>query len=205
MKFVKNTRYYRGVVYEWNLPTGSTCPFALECKVTVDRYTGKFDIYRGQYKCYAAGPERFPAVREHRWRNFEHTKNGGKPILPNGCKAVRIHASGDFYNQSYFDMWIDIANENPNVEFWAYTKSLNYWIKRINDIPNNFVLTASRGGRLDNLIDEYRLKNVTIFKSKLDVPLWMPIDTNDDYARMPNINFALIDNYAKETGQSKLF
>lgn len=29
MKFIKNTKYYDGVVYEWNLPTGSTCPFAL--------------------------------------------------------------------------------------------------------------------------------------------------------------------------------
>ena len=43
-KFVKNVKYYSGVVYEWNLPTGSTCPFALECKVTVDRTTGKFDV-----------------------------------------------------------------------------------------------------------------------------------------------------------------
>ena len=50
-KFVKNKRYYRDTVYEWNLPTGSTCPFALECKVTVDRITGKFDVYKGQYKC----------------------------------------------------------------------------------------------------------------------------------------------------------
>ena len=30
-KFVKNTKYYTGVVFEWNLPTGSTCPFTLEC------------------------------------------------------------------------------------------------------------------------------------------------------------------------------
>ena len=44
MKFVKNTKYYRGIVYEFNLPTGTTCPFAKECKVTVDRMSGKFDI-----------------------------------------------------------------------------------------------------------------------------------------------------------------
>jgi hypothetical protein len=204
MKFIKNTKYYNGVVYEWNLPTGSTCPFAMECKVTVDRITGKFDIHRGQYKCYAAGPERFPGVREHRWKNFEHTKNGNKPILPKDCKAVRIHASGDFYNQDYFNMWVDIAKENPSIEFWAYTKSLNYWIKKINDIPTNLILTASRGGRLDYLIDEYNLKNVTIYKSEFEVPQNIPIDTNDDYARMPLINFGLIDNYAKKPKQIAL-
>jgi hypothetical protein len=204
MKFVKNIKYYNGVVYEWNLPTGSTCPFAMECKVTVDRVTGKFDIHRGQYKCYAAGPERFPGVREHRWKNFEHTKNGNKPILPKDCRAVRIHASGDFYNQEYFNMWVEIAKENPEVEFWAYTKSLNYWIKKINDIPKNLILTASRGGRLDYLIDQYNLKNVTIYNSEFQVPKNIPIDTNDDYARMPLINFGLIDNYAKKTKQIPL-
>jgi len=139
MKFIKNTKYYYGVVYEWNLPTGTTCPFALECKVTVDRQTGKFDIKRGQYKCYAASPERFPGVREHRWKNFEYVKNGGVPEIPKDCTAIRIHASGDFFNQSYFDMWLQLAMDNPNVEMWAYTKSVAYWVKRINDIPSNLI------------------------------------------------------------------
>jgi hypothetical protein len=87
-KFVKNTKYYRDVVYEWNLPTGTTCPFALECKVVVDRVSGKFDISRGQYKCYAASPERFPAVRAHRWNNFEVVKSGVFPLIPNDCKSI---------------------------------------------------------------------------------------------------------------------
>jgi hypothetical protein len=198
MKFVKNTKYYRGIVYEWNLPTGTTCPFALECKVTVNRTTGKFDIHRGQYKCYAAGPERFPGVREHRWKNFEFAKGGGIPTLPDGCRAVRIHASGDFFNQEYFDMWIDLAKAHPHVEFWAYTKSLSYWIKRINEIPDNLILTASRGGKLDSLIDEYNLKSVTVFKSKNDVPVHLDVDDNDDLARLPRMSFALLDNYSKE-------
>jgi hypothetical protein len=198
MKFVKNTKYYSGIVYEWNLPTGTTCPFALECKVTVDRTTGKFNIHKGQYKCYAAGPERFPGVREHRWKNFEYVKKNLVPEIPNNCKAIRVHASGDFFNQAYFDMWVNIAINNPDIEIWAYTKSLNYWINRINDIPNNLTLTASRGGKLDYLIDQYNLKNVTIFSSKDEVPLELPIDTNDDLARKKNINFALVDNYSKK-------
>jgi hypothetical protein len=180
------------------LPTGSTCPFALECKVTVDRITGKFDVKKGHYRCYAASPERFPAVREHRWKNFEYVKNGGIPIIPKGCKAIRIHASGDFYNQEYFDMWVQLAKDNQDIEIWAYTKSLNYWVNRLNDIPKNLVLTASRGGRLDYLIDEYGLKNVTIFKKANEVPEHLPIDTNDKYARTPMINFALVDNFAKK-------
>lgn len=197
MKFVKNTKYYRGIVYEWNLPTGTTCPFALECKVTVNRITGKFDIHRGHYKCYAAGPERFPGVREHRWKNFEFAKSGGIPTIPDGCQAIRIHASGDFFNQEYFDMWVQLAQDNPHVEFWAYTKSINYWIQRIDGIPMNLILTASRGGKLDSLIDQHNLKNVTVFKSKKDVPINLIVDVNDDLARLPRMNFALLDNYSK--------
>jgi hypothetical protein len=175
-KFIKNKKYYDGIVYEWNLPTGSSCPFALECKVTVDRFTGKFDVKKGQYRCYAASPERFPAVREHRWKNFDLVRNGGIPIIPNDCKAIRIHAAGDFFNQDYFNMWLQIAKDNHEIEMWAYTKSLQYWVNRIDDIPKNLILTASYGGRQDNLIEEYNLKNVIVYPNVLLVPTERPID-----------------------------
>lgn len=194
MKFIKKTKYYTGTVYEWNLPTGTTCPFALECKVTVDRLTGKFDIYKGQYKCYAASPERFPGVREHRWKNFEFVKSGGIPTLPKDCRNVRIHSSGDFFNQGYFDMWLELARDNPGINFWAYTKSLDYWVERIDAIPDNLILTASYGGRRDELIERFNLKNVKVYRRESDVPPDRPIDRNDDWARVPDVNFALLDN-----------
>lgn len=193
-KFIKRKSYYTGDVYEWNLPTGTTCPFAMECKVTVDRDTGKFDIEKGQYRCYAASAERFPSVRSLRWRNFELVKNGFIPTIPKDCRAIRIHMSGDFFNQKYFDMWLKLAEDNPGIEMWAYTKSLKYWVNRINDIPKNLVLTASFGGKDDHLIEKYNLKNVKVYQSPLLVPVERPIYNNDDWARKPNINFALLDN-----------
>lgn len=196
MKFVKNTKYYSGTVYEWNLPTGHTCPFALECLVKVNRETGKFENKSNAYRCYAAAPERFPAVRNHRWANYEYALKGNKPDLPKGCNAVRIHAAGDFFNQVYFDMWLQLALENPSVEFWAYTKSLKYWVNRIDQIPANLVLTASYGGRNDELIEKHNLKHVKVIKDELESN-GGPIDLNDDIARQPNINFYLIDNYKK--------
>lgn len=199
--FTKNTKYYTGTVYEWNLPTGSTCPFAAECKVTVDRLSGKFEINRGSYRCYAANAERFPGVRNKRWANFELTKAGISPELPAGCKAIRIHASGDFYNQAYFDMWLEIAKQNPGIEMWAYTKSLGYWSNRLNEIPANLVLTASYGGKQDHLIEKYGLKNVVVYPGVENVPNDRPIDTNDDKARIPRLNFALVDNFT--IGKSK--
>ena len=194
MKFIKNKKYYTGDVYEWNLPTGTTCPFALECKVSVDRTTGKFSLHKGAYKCYAASPERFPAVREHRWRNFEHVRGGQKPVLPKDARHVRVHSAGDFFNQDYFDLWVEMAIENPNVKFWAFTKSVQYWVNRLNVIPPNFTLTASYGGSQDKLIEAHNLKHCKVYKRPEDVPFGMPVDRNDDCARTPQINFALLDN-----------
>ena len=201
MKFIKKNKYYTGIVFEYNLPSGHTCPFAEQCLVKVDKVTGKFIDKSKEYKCYSATAERFPAVRKSRWDNFEFVKQNNTPIIPNDCKAVRIHASGDFFNQQYFNMWINICNKNPNIEFWAYTKSINYWINQINNIPDNLVLTASYGGKYDNLISEYNLKNVKVYKNINNVPLGIPIDYNDDLARNKNIKeFALLDNsYNKKT------
>ena len=196
MKFVRKNKYYSDVVYEFNLPTGFTCPFALECLVKVDRHTGKFDNKSNAYKCYAASAERFPGVRKHRWDNFEFVRNGGVVEVPNKAKAVRIHSSGDFFSQEYFDMWLDVCRNNPDVEFWAYTKSLKYWVNRIDEIPSNLVLTASYGGRSDDLIVEYNLKNVIIVMDESDAN-GRQIDTNDDLARIPGLNFALVDNFKK--------
>lgn len=195
-KFTRNTKYYNGTVYEWNLPTGWTCPYALGCLVKVDRDTGKFTNKSNQYKCYAASAERFPSARNARWQNFEYVKHGGVPELPKQADAVRIHASGDFYNQTYFDMWLQVARENPNIEFWAYTKSVQYWVNRLHTIPNNLELTASYGGKQDNLILEHDLKHVKVYRNATHVPIGVPIDINDDCARNKNIKqFALIDNF----------
>jgi len=196
MKFLRKTKYYDGIVYEWNLPSGFSCPYALECLVKVNRITGKFDNKSNAYRCYSAMQERFPAVRKHRWDNFDFVRKGGKPILPEKANSVRIHMSGDFYSQDYFDLWIEICLENPNVEFWAYTKSVNYWVNRLDKIPNNLILTASKGGKYDYLIEKYNLKNVEIIKKK-EQANGRPIDEKDREARKPNINFCLLDNFVK--------
>ena len=91
-------------------------------------------------------------------------------------------------------MWLKLAEDNPDVEMWAYTKSLKYWINRLNDIPKNLILTASYGGKADDLIERFNLKNVKVYAELEEVPSNRPIDTNDSFARIPNVNFALLDN-----------
>lgn len=198
MGFVKNKRFYNGEVYEWNLPAGWTCPFAKDCKVRVYRDTGKFIIDGKVFRCYASMSERFPAVREHRWNNYLSYFNEGIPDLPKGCKNVRIHGSGDFFSMSYFVRWLEYCEGYKDVNFWAFTKSIRYWVDKIDVIPDNLILTASYGGVDDGLIKEYGLKSAVVVRSKMEADsMGLEIDVNDDLARVKDISFALLDNFKR--------
>jgi hypothetical protein len=204
--FQRKTKYYTGVVFEWNLPTGWTCPGASGCLVRVDKETGKADNRSTEYRCYSASAERFPGVRESRWDHF-NTVNGGEiPELPEKAGAVRVHASGDFFSQAYFDKWLAYCARHPEVDFWAYTKSIPYWIKRVFEIPRNFVLTASIGGKFDTMALDAGLRTATVIQPD-DVRAGSGlVDTNDDLARKPGPSFYLLDNDAAKVkrGEGKV-
>ncbi|NLB81564.1 MAG: hypothetical protein GX800_08160 [Clostridiaceae bacterium] len=125
-------------------------------------------------------------------------QKGAEIRLPRKAKFVRIHASGDFFSQEYFDKWLKLCERTPNVHYWAFTKSLPYWIERIERIPPNLVLTASYGGKSDELIEKYGLRYAKVFKHERDVPKGMQIDTDDRHAMVNGPSFALIDNFEKE-------
>ena len=208
LRLTKKADYYEGVVHEFNLPTGWSCPMAKQCLVKVDRDTGKQRNKSTEYKCYAASAERFPAVRDLRWFNFEYMRRQPDPatitIAPE-VKSVRIHASGDFFNQWYFDIWLEICRRHPDVEFWAYTKSIEYWLNRIDEIPGNLVLNASLGGRQDHLIDKDRMKFVEVVPRLYDANY--AVDKRDDLARIPFRHlqrFSLVDNFGKDNKKLKV-
>jgi hypothetical protein len=69
VEFINKKSFYPFPVYEFNLPAGHSCPFAKDCKVSVDKETGKFNKIGTKFRCYAASSERFPAVRKSRWEN----------------------------------------------------------------------------------------------------------------------------------------
>ena len=195
-KFIKKKTFYPFPVYEFNLPAGHTCPFAKDCKIKVDRETGKFDIIGKVYRCYAAPAERFPGVRKSRWNNYLYVLKYKTIEIPKNATHIRIHSSGDFFTQWYFDMWLDIASKNPKVTFWAFTKSIQFWVNRINEIPDNLTLQASKGSKQDDLIEKYNLKFAQVFMSKEEaLKSKLPIDYDDTYAMTGKQSFALLDNF----------
>ena len=125
-------------------------------------------------------------------------------VLPDDAGVIRIHVSGDFYNPIYFRAWLIVACRNPKVLFYAYTKSLPYWIENRTLVPQNMLLTASVGGRYDNLIEEHNLRSaIVVFSVEEAERLGLEIDDDDSSASDPSIrdrSFALLIHGAQPAG-----
>ena len=205
--FTKGNRYlFDPSAYAWNIPSGWTCPAAEQCLAKADRHTGKITNGAAQkFKCYSAMTERYPSVRKRLWANFEAVAKKSPDevckvlqCLPDKVRLVRIHAAGDFFSQNYFDGWLQFIRSKPEVHFWAFTKSLPYWIARLDEIPSNLVLQASHGGKHDALIEQHGLKSARVVWSKQEADaLKLQIDTDDRLAAYGARSFELIENFTK--------
>ena len=66
--------------------------------------------------------------------------------LPKKAKVIRIHASGDFFSEAYFNAFNQLAHNNRDVVFYAYTKQLQFVTA---SRPENFRMVYSIGGKDD--------------------------------------------------------
>jgi hypothetical protein len=206
LKFSKaNAKLSKRLIF--NLPAGFTCPFARSCRTIADPKTGKIlDLQRGDdqkiFRCFAASSEsRSPSARALRWHNYnllreesmysmrdlivESIKASSTKKISNPNKLCRIHESGDFFSHNYMHAWFLAANKFPEMKFYAYTKSLDYWFDMYSHIPSNVYLTASRGGALDYMIDKfpevfYRTSQVVYNQQEAD-DLSLEVDHDDSH------------------------
>ena len=198
-----------GEVWTFSLLSGHTCPFAQDCFSKAVSVDGKMRTQDGPhtlFRCFSASQEAlYPNVFNTRNYNTEAIKECGNNVhriselildsIPQSAKAIRIHVGGDFFTLNYMVAWMDVARLLPSVRFYAYTKSLPMWVACIkrNIIPSNFVLTASRGGKADNLIAEYNLREARVVFSEDEAnQLGLPIDHDDSHAYNPGPSFALL-------------
>jgi hypothetical protein len=196
----------------FSLPAGYTCPFAKECLSKANISTGKIvDGEHCKFRCFAASQEcSFPSVRKQRWNNFNllteanTIESMGKLIqrsLPIHVNAVRIHVSGDYYNEHYFLAWLNVALNNPLVTFYGYSKATPYLTKYKKYIPNNFRLTASKGGTHDDLIETHKLKYAeVVFSVKEAEEKGLEIDHDDSHAFGISKSFALLIHGTQAAG-----
>ena len=65
-------------------------------------------------------------------------------------KIVRIHQSGDFYNQTYVNMWYDLVSKYPNITFYGYTKVDKLLdISKLNSLTNCNIITSYVNDKLN--------------------------------------------------------
>ena len=159
----KLSKYFNKYVYKvmsFGLNAIETCPFRGECA-------------KG---CYATqGSYKWTPVRKKRDNNLRYSKlddfvyrmnyylQQAKPKRGNKELVIRVHDSGDFYSQSYANKWIEIAEQNKDIHFYAYTKSHDFF--RSITLPDNFDITFSTGSKLDHKLNKVAEKHAEIFNS----------------------------------------
>ncbi len=196
-------------IYSLDLLSGYSCPFAKGClsKAVVDE-NGKRHIEDGkdnEFRCFSASQEvQYTNVYNSRKHNFDmlrglhvndmiDTLNGS---MPQNLGICRIHVAGDFFSPAYMFAWINMAMMHTDRLFYAYTKSLKYWLKyrEYVDLLDNFVLTASYGGRDDDMIAEHNLRSTKVVFSEAEAGN-LDIDHDDSHAARPSLknqDFALL-------------
>lgn len=104
-------------IHLWSLPAGAdgSCP-------------GSSAVC--QRHCYAmAGRYRFAAVKERLAWNFQQAQDAdfvdamSREIRLRGCLVVRVHASGDFFDEEYARKWLAIMERCPAPRYYWYTRS----------------------------------------------------------------------------------
>lgn len=209
---VGNAKLSRSIA-TFSLPAGHSCPFAKACKSQSDQFTGKIiDGKHCQFRCFAAtGEARATSVRKQRWGNFNLLREAKREArmgsiiqrsLPHGMDKVRVHVSGDYFNEWYFVSWLNVALNNPLVTFYGYTKALPFLVKYKKDLPPNFRFTASRGGTHDHLIDEHGLRSAEVVFSVAEAKdKGLEIDHDDSHAIAPDgKSFALLIHGTQPAG-----
>ncbi len=188
------------------LPAGHSCPGAKLCMARRDKETGRLvDGPDADHRCYAASGEvAFSSVARSVLKNMDTllkaktTEKMAELIVdslpPKHFHTIRVHSGGDFFNMSYFLAWMEAARRDPKRKFYAYTKSLPFWIKAMALVPSNFLLTASWGGKWDHLIEPNGLRNArVVFSPEEAKRLKLKIDHDDSLARNPRVKgFALM-------------
>ena len=162
-----------------------TCPFAAACV----KY------------CYAqkGNYTRFPIVQELMEKKYNISKQNNFNSLMNEeikkkkATHIRIHDSGDFYSVKYLDKWIQIAEYNKEVIFYAYTKSIKFFVDGLL-LPDNMKIIFSEGSKHDELINPKTDRHARIFKNidLLNASGYIDASANDLKAITDNKKVGLI-------------
>lgn len=198
LKFFKGNAKLGDNIYTFSLPAGYTCPAAKLCQSFANRQSGRITDGKDMtFRCFAASQEStYPSVRAARWHNFDLLKGLSMSdmfklinrCLPMDAEIVRVHVSGDYFSADYLNAWLFVARMHPDVLFYSYTKSVHFIPA---NIPENFRITCSEGGKYDSLIGDRKRAKVILDPLEADI-LGIDIDHDDSHAYNGDSTFALL-------------
>ena len=173
-KMKKTSKENNAKIFNFSIPAYKTksgkltCPFAAACV----KYCY---AQKGNYK-------RFPIIADLMEKKYKITKQNNfitlmnEEIIKKKATHIRIHDSGDFYSIEYLLKWVDIATQNTNVIFYAYTKSIKFFLHKEFPLhldglllPKNLKIIFSEGSKTDDLINVNKHRHARIFKSINDL------------------------------------
>lgn len=197
-------------VYSLDLLSGWSCPAAQDCLSKVYVENGKRRLEDGpltQFRCFSASQEvAYPNVYNLRKSNFDTLrklrgyKNIGDYIdhyVPKNAGIVRVHVAGDFFKLDYLRGMIEASKWRQHILFYAYTKRIDLLAKIDMDDPSNgvirhnFLITASLGGKYDNLIENLGIRTAKVIFDESEAN-GLPIDHDDSHAATIGGSFALL-------------
>lgn len=103
-------------------------------------------------------------------------------LPPENLILIRIHDSGDFYSESYFEAWCNIIRQYENlksIQFYAYTKMVQF-CKSYTNSPTNLKLIYSFGGREDSHIDTEHDRHSFVFQNETELAAMGYSDASHD-------------------------
>lgn len=185
MLLTSNSKLKKDKIWNFDLPaykssTGLiTCPNASTCIAN----------------CYARqGTYQFSNVKAKHEANLQATLKDSFVAdmiaeitkLGKKVRAIRIHSAGDFYSREYADKWLEIINALPTVQFYAYTKSWDWF--NLDNLPTNFKVIQSEGGKLT--IDT-KYPHARVFDDEDSIPADYNNASVSDVVAIENTNIAL--------------
>ena len=66
---------------------------------------------------------------------------------------IRIHDSGDFFEERYLRAWAEVARRTPWMQYYAYSKMIALLNVLRPELPPNLHIVQSAGGKQDALMD----------------------------------------------------
>ena len=169
----------RAHIVTFSLPAVVTCPGADKCLIGGYCHAGNFN---------------YNSVKNKYVQNFKASESDSfVDMICDELKNkwtysayVRIHPTGDFYNMNYFKKWVEIARRNPDIGFYAYTKSINIVAEYVksHELPRNMTITYSYGSKYDDMINPETDYHAVVIGPNDEIPDGYTDGSKDDLVMM---------------------